>query len=125
MERIIEVRCGEVKVRAKLKESKTASAVWEALPIKGRANRWGDEIYFEIPVDAELEPDSSEIVSHGDIGYWPPGKAFCLFFGPTPMSSGNEIRAASKVNIFGKIIDDESALKKVKSGQPVEIKRSD
>lgn len=125
IDRIIEVRCGEVKVKAKLNDSGTASAIWEALPIRGRANRWGDEIYFEIRVDAELEPNSSELVLLGELGYWPPGRAFCLFFGPTPISSQGEIRAASRVNVFGKIIGDESVLKKVKSGQVVEITRAD
>jgi hypothetical protein len=86
------------------------------------ANRWGEEIYFSIPVSLE-EEDAREVVSAGDLGYWPPGTAFCLFWGPTPMSRGQEIRPASPVNVFGKIIGDATVLSQVASETEITIDR--
>ncbi len=104
-------------------ENLTALAIWEALPIEGRANTWGDEIYFSIPLS--LEPENpKEVVEEGDLGYWPPGNAFCIFFGPTPASRGDEIRPSSPVNVFGKIVGNPRIFKKVKSGEPVRIAKS-
>ncbi len=107
---------------AELNETRTAQAIWEALPIKGQANRWGDEIYFSIPLKLE-EENAQELVGMGDLGYWPPGAALCLFFGPTPMSKGEEIRPASAVNVFGRITPDATVLKQVASGAEVTIER--
>lgn len=98
----------------------TAKAFLQALPITGRANLWGDEIYFNIPVEAPPENGKS-VVELGEIAYWPPGKAFCIFFGPTPMSRGDEIRPASAVNVFGKIEEDPKVFKKVQNGEEVKI----
>ncbi|MEM2876443.1 MAG: cyclophilin-like fold protein, partial [Candidatus Bathyarchaeia archaeon] len=88
-----------------------------------RANTWGEEIYFSIPVYLELE-DSQETVEVGDIGYWPPGHAFCIFFGKTPASRGSEIRPASAVNVFGKVVGDPKVFKKVKDGDTILIERA-
>ena len=104
-------------------ENSTALAIWKALPIEARANTWGDEIYFSIPVEVEAE-NPREVVEMGDLGYWPPGSAFCIFFGPTPASRGDEIRPASAVNVFGKIIGDPKIFKKVRSGKTVRIEKS-
>ena len=122
MGRRIRIKAGGVEVTAELNETRTAEAIWEALPIKGRANRWGEEIYFSIPVSLE-EEDAQEVVSAGDLGYWPPGTAFCLFWGPTPMSRGDEIRPASPVNVFGKIIGDATVLSQVASETEITIDR--
>jgi len=116
----IRIKAGSILVTAELNETRTAEAVWQALPIKGNANRWGEEIYFSIPVSLE-EEDAKEVVSAGDLGYWPPGNALCIFFGPTPISKGQEIRPASPVNVFGKIIGDASVLKQVAPGAEVTI----
>jgi len=105
------------------KNTKTSEALWSALPIEGSANRWGDEIYFGIPVTVGLE-EAQQTVDVGDIGYWPPGKAFCIFFGPTPASKGKEPRAASPVNVFAKIVGDPLVFRKVKDGDKVRIERS-
>jgi len=116
----IRIKAGSVEVTAELNETKTAEAIWQALPITGKVNRWGEEIYFSIPVS--LEPENArEVVSAGDLGYWPPGTAFCIFFGPTPISKGQEIRPASPVNVFGKIIGDAKVLRQVASGAAVTI----
>ena len=82
MKRIV-IRAGEVEARAELNESATAKAIWQALPLEGSANTWGEEIYFRIPVSHTLEPSAKEIVRLGDLGYWPQGEAFCIFFGAT------------------------------------------
>ncbi|MBT99285.1 MAG: hypothetical protein CL902_11770 [Dehalococcoidia bacterium] len=120
MARDIRITAGSVVVEAELNDSKTASAVWDALSIEERGSTWGDEIYFRIPVEGELE-DPHEVVELGDLGYWPPGGAFCLFFGPTPASQGDEIRPASEVTVIGKIKGDSTVLKSVSSGSSVLI----
>jgi len=121
MPRKIQIVAGSVTAQAELNDSQTAKLIIEKLPIVARANTWGDEIYFGIPVDAELEDDAKEVVQLGDLGYWGSGKAFCIFFGPTPVSRGDEIRPASAVNIVGKVTMDPKEFKKVKNGQEVRI----
>lgn len=122
MKREIKISAGQIEVKAYLNETNTARKVWDALPITASANTWGDEIYFTIPVQAEPE-NAQELVSLGDIGYWPPGKAMCLFFGKTPVSRGDEIRPASAVNIIGKIEGDSKVLKKVNDGDTITVRR--
>ena len=122
MERRIRIKAGAVEVAAELNNTGTAQAIWDALPISGRGNRWGEEIYFSIPVNLEAE-NAQEVVATGDLGYWPPGTAFCIFFGLTPMSRGEEIRPASPVNVFGKVVGDATVLKQVVSGAEITIDR--
>ena len=116
----ISITAGGVKVYATLNDTDTATAVANALPIKASANTWGDEIYFGIPVDAGLE-QGQEVVELGDLGYWPPGRAFCIFFGPTPASRGDEIRPASAVTVIGRVCGDATAFKQAPAGAPVTI----
>jgi hypothetical protein len=118
--RAIRITAGDVEVRAELNDTETARMIGDALPIEGTANTWGDEIYFEIPVPCGPE-NPRAVVEMGDLAYWPPGTAFCIFFGPTPASSGNEIRPASAVNLVGKVQGDATVLKSVRSGAPVKI----
>ena len=106
---------------AELSDSPTAQKLWDALPIEGQANIWGDEIYFEIPVSAQQEPDARQDVDVGTIAYWPVGSAFCIFFGPTPVSRGQQPRAYSPVNILGKIEGDLSALRQFRQGAAVQL----
>jgi hypothetical protein len=113
-------------VEAELLEDKnprTVSAIWEKLPFESRANRWGEEVYFTIPVEMD-EENPQETVEVGDIGYWPPGRGFCIFFGPTPISRGGEIRPADPVNVFGKIIGDPKIFKKVRNGDKIRVERA-
>ena len=100
------IKAGDVILEGELNDSPTARAIAAALPIRTQGNRWGEEIYFEIPIDAQLEENARQVVDAGDIAYWPTGRAFCLFFGPTPASQGDEIRAASPVNVIGRITGD-------------------
>ena len=96
MAREIVIQAGSVTMEAELNDTKAADAIWEALPIEGRGNRWGEEIYFSIPVHCPPN-NPREVVEVGDLAYWPPGSAFCIFFGPTPASTGSAPRAASAV----------------------------
>ncbi len=122
-QRRIRITAGGLQVTAVLNDSITADMVWSALPIEASGSTWGDEIYFRTPVQAD-EEDGREVVDLGDVGYWPPGQALCLFFGPTPASRGGEIRPASPVNVVGKIDGDSKVLKKVKSGSTVVVERA-
>jgi hypothetical protein len=120
----IEITAGQITVDAELNETQTAAAVWDGLPIEGMANTWGDEIYFSTPIALGLEA-GQEVVERGDLGYWPPGKAVCIFFGPTPASRGDEIRPASPVTVFGRVVGDTSALKMVQEGSQVRLVRKE
>jgi uncharacterized protein len=120
--RRIKITAGEVQAEATLNETTTAEAIWKALPIEARANTWGDEIYFSIPVHLK-EQNAQELVALGDLGYWPPGNALCIFFGPTPMSNGAEIRPASAVNVWGKVAGDSKVFKKVRSGAKIVVEK--
>jgi len=106
----------------KNKNTKTADAIWNALPIEANANLWGEEIYFSTNVNAALE-NSQDLVDVGDIAYWPPGEAFCIFFGPTPASTDDQPRAASSVNVFARVRGDPSIFKKVRDGERMVIER--
>ena len=120
----IKISAGDITVVAELGESLTARKIWEALPVDGTINRWGDEIYFAIPVKIGEGPDAQEDVQVGDLGYWPPGSAFCVFFGPTPASTDEHPRAASPVNVFGHIKGDAVIFRAVQSGSTVRVERS-
>lgn len=124
MERKIKISSGVIEVEGVISNSPTADAVWDALPFTAEVNTWGDEIYFTVPVQVGLEDDASEVVGNGDMGYWPTGSAFCIFFGPTPISRQGEIRPASAVNVFGKIKGDTSVLKEISSGSKIVVKRA-
>ena len=120
MAKTITINAGDVALDAELNDTDTAGAIWEALPIHANSGTWGNEIYFQIEVEADLE-DGQETVELGDLGYWPPGSAFCLFFGRTPASQGDEIRPASEVTVVGRILNDTEPLKRVESGSLVTI----
>ena len=122
-ERRIRITAGSVAAEAVLNGSATATAVWDALPLAVPGETWGDEIYFSIPIEAKPE-SPRETVELGDLGYWPPGSAFCIFFGPTPASRGTEIRPASPVNVLGRVVGDATAFKKVRSGTVVRVERA-
>jgi hypothetical protein len=124
MNRIV-ISSGDVSLPAELTDSPTARQIWEVLPIDGRANIWGDEVYFDIPVAADQEPDARAEVAAGELGYWPVGHAFCIFFGPTPASVDDRPRAASPVNILGRVLGDATQLRAVRSGDRVRLERDE
>jgi hypothetical protein len=116
----IKIVVGSTEAFAGLNNTKTASVVVSALPFESIAHRWGEEIYFEIPLKLELE-NGKEVLEIGDVAYWPPGKSMCIFFGPTPSSKGNEVRAYSPVSVFGRIIGDAKIFRNVKEGERIRV----
>jgi len=119
----ITITAGEVSLEAELNDSPTAQQIWDALPITGSANIWGDEIYFEIPVTAQQAPDARAEVEVGELGYWPMGRAFCIFFGPTPVSTDDRPRAYSPVNVVGRVLGDATLFKAVAGNTPMHLAR--
>ena len=117
----IRITSGDVSLTATLNDSPTARLIADALPITGRVQTWGDEIYFPIPVTASNDETATEVVDKGAIAYWPPGNALCLFWGPTPASSGDEIRPASAVNVCGQIDGDPTELAHAPYGGEIRI----
>jgi hypothetical protein len=122
-DRRIRITAGRVTAEAVLNDSDTAGAVWDALPLSVPGQTWGDEIYFGIPVKARSE-NARAVVELGDLAFWPPGSAFCIFYGPTPASRGSEIRPASPVNVFGRVLGDPTVFKAVRSGTTVRVERA-
>ena len=124
MARIITISTGNVKLEAELNDSSTADTVWNTLPYKVQGSRWGDEIYFPITKELDLELENGQdVVEVGDLGYWPVGNAFCIFFGPTPASIDERPRPASPVTVFGRVLGDVTGLHTVKAGVMVFVQR--
>jgi hypothetical protein len=121
----IKITAGDVSVLATLNDLQTATSIVAALPITAKANRWGDEIYFRIPVSEEEADDARAEMGVGEIAYWPPGQAFCIFWGPTPASSGTTPVAASNVNPIGQVQGDPNVLSTVRDNAKVTIERAD
>lgn len=122
--RRVTITAGDVTFTGELNESSTAGKVWAALPIQGSVNTWGDEIYFRTAVSDQEASDSTDVFELGAVAYWPPGKALCIFFGPTPASSGQEPRMASPGNLVGRIQGDLDRLRKVKPGTPISVAKA-
>jgi hypothetical protein len=122
MDRAIRITAGSVSAEARLNDSQTGRAICDKLPIEARGETWGDEIYFDIGLTA-LAETPREVVDVGDLAYWPPGRAFCIFFGPTPVSRDGECRPASPVNVVGKVVGDARVFNKVRAGARVTIER--
>ena len=120
----IKIILENLEFTANLYDTPTAKAILENLPLKGNAHRWGDEIYFTAPLSVPLEPDAREIVENGELGFWPVGSAFCIFFGKTPVSTTSKPQAYSPVNVFGKMEGDLSELKSVAPGMKIKIRNS-
>lgn len=117
----ISISVGPVALEAELLDTPTANRILDILPIEGSANVWGDEIYFDIPLSLELEADARADVAVGDLAYWPAGPAFCIFFGPTPVSTDEQPRAYSPVNVFGRLLGDAGRFRKTLNGAPVNV----
>lgn len=117
----VRIKVGNLTLKAELFDTACSKAIAGNLPIEARPDEWGDEFYFEIPVNESLDDTATTKVKVGDIGYWPPGRALAIFFGPTPMSTGSDLVPASAVNIVGKIIDEATILRKVKGAVKIRI----
>ncbi len=118
------IKINDQTYRATLSDSPTTKHLWDALPLEGSANIWGEEIYFEIALTVPQEPDAREEVEPGTIAYWPTGQAFCIFFGPTPVSTGEQPRAYSPVNILGRIEGNLDELRDVQPGDVVRLQKA-
>lgn len=119
--REILIHAGDVAIRARLLDTPTADEIWRALPIKGSARTWGPEIYFHTELQAEAEPEARDIVSAGEIVYWPAGDAIAIAFGPTPLSRNGELRLAAPCNIWAMALDDVSKLRSVHAGEAISV----
>lgn len=109
----IQIKIGSLTMEAELNDTPTARKIVEILPVETSFNTWGDEIYFSLPISAELDDSARAVVEIGDLGYWPPGKAFCIFFGQTPASQPGKIMPASSVNIIGRVLGEATRFKEV------------
>ena len=123
VDRAIRIEVDGTRVYATLAATPTADAVWDALPLQGAAQRWGEEVYFDVALKLPLEATARSEVAIGDLGYWPQGPAIAFFFGPTPASSGTTPVAASPVNVFGRITGDATRLARVRAGGKVRLTR--
>lgn len=115
----------DLEVKAELFETQCAKAIAEKLPIEAVPNEWGDEFYFTIPVQFILDESATTNVKVGDIGYWPPGRALAIFFGPTPISQGLDPVPASEVNLVGRLIGDARVLNKAKGAKRIVLRLSE
>ena len=116
------IKCGRLSFTAELQDTKTVQMIINEMPLSGKANMWGDEIYFPVSFTAELEKDAPEEVDEGTLAYWPPGKAFCIFFGPTPVSTSSKPRGFSPVNVIGKIIHGKlDDLRSISPGESIRV----
>jgi len=118
----IRIFVGDVELDAELNDSETAAQILDVLPLNCSFNTWGDEIYFSIPVAAGPENAQKTVVLN-DLGYWPPGNAFCIFYGQTPASEGDEIRPASPVNIIGRVLGDATVLKEATTASHIVVEK--
>jgi hypothetical protein len=117
----IKITAKDIVLDAELFDTAAARAIGDALPVEVEPNEWGDEFYFEIPVRMQLDETATTKGSVGDVGYWPPGNALAIFFGPTPMSKGSDPVPASAVNLVGRINGDATVLKKAKGAKKIRI----
>jgi hypothetical protein len=114
-----------VAIRARLLATPTADRIWDALPIRGSVQTWGKELYFRTPITHDIEPDARQVVSKGEIAFWPDGDAIAIGFGATPISKRGEIRFTSKCNVWAVAIDDVDQLKGVYPGEQVSVVEAD
>jgi hypothetical protein len=121
--RRIRITAADISATAELFDNATADAIWDVLPLEAQVDTWGEEIYFGIPVYLGQADDARETVDMGNLGYWPSGHAFCIFFGKTPVSRGNEIRPASAVNVFGQVEGDATVFTDVTDGTSIRIEK--
>jgi len=117
----IRISAENIEVEAEMFDTPTAGSILAALPFESAASVWGDEIYFDVPLNLDLEPDARTDVAVGDLAYWPAGPAFCIFFGRTPVSTDDQPRAYSPVNVFGRVLGDAKQFKGVSSGAMVKV----
>src|SRR6516164_578161 len=112
---------GALKLDAELLDTPTAKAIVAALPLTSAVLTWGEEVYFDVPVDVPREPDARVVITPGEIAYWPQGPAIAIGFGRTPISKGDETRLASPCNVFARALGSVKTLGKVRPGTKVAV----
>ena len=123
MQRCCKIFINNFEIIADLNNSSTASQIWNSLPISSNINTWGHEIYFNTSVSAEIEEKAKEVIQLGEIVYWPSGKAIAIGFGKTPISLGDEIRLASKCNVWANTNFDLKKLITIRQGEKVLVQK--
>lgn len=121
MSRKVLIQLDKIKVEVELNDSVTADKIYDALPIESIGNLWGDEVYFRTDIVSQIDETAKVTVELGDIAFWPPSNALCIFYGKTPVSTDEEIKPASAVNIVGKVTSDIEILKKLKEGAEIKV----
>jgi hypothetical protein len=117
----IRIKINNIETAAELYDTPTGNAIADKIPFNAKINTWGKEIYFTVPVICDLEKSSRSTLEVGELGYYPPMQAFCIFFGPTPMSSNGKPQAADNVNVFGRIIGSAEEFNRLKTGEIVNV----
>lgn len=123
MNRNILIKLDDIQIKAELNESITADKILDSLPIESVGNLWGEEVYFRTDIVSQIDETAKVAVEIGDIAFWPPSNAICIFYGKTPVSTETEIKPASAVNIIGKVISDIECLKQLKDGAEIKVTR--
>lgn len=123
--RQISIKAGAVQLNAKVLDTPTGDAIYQALPLRSEARTWGEEVYFAIPVRCGSEPEAREVMEPGEIAYWVSGSCIAIGFGPTPVSRGEEIRLASAANVWARTSDNVRLLAGVREGDPVVVEALD
>lgn len=120
MKRLI-LRIGPISLIAELLDTPTAKEILKHVPFTSIVNTWGDEVYFDTPINASKEFDAKDIIEAGELAFWVEGSCIAIGFGPTPVSQGNEIRLAAQTNIWGQSLTDVKLLSKAKDGDLVSV----
>jgi uncharacterized protein len=122
MSRAVKILIGDITLEAEFFDTPCAQAIVAALPLEAKPNEYGDEFYFDLPVDLPPDETATVQVKVGDIGFWPPGNCLAIFFGPTPKSTGSDPVPASEVNMVGKIIGDATLLRRCKGAESITLR---
>ncbi len=105
----------------KAKAQTWGEEVYFEVPVKAKAQTWGEEVYFDIPVTAALERDAKQVVPLGSVCFWVEGSALALPWGRTPVSEGDESRLVTRCNVLGRIDGDPRRLASVRSGDGISV----